>query len=85
MRPHEGQLLLSVLRTLQKLQLSVWGNVVVGEYPCLTYLLVPVQRVDDQFHHAANFGFKGMLFGGVTELLHLCHVHAIELETRVEQ
>lgn len=44
------------------------------------YLLVLVERVDNQLHHAVHFGLEDMLFRLFSELLDLRSVQPIQLD-----
>ena len=43
-------------------------------------LLVPVEGVDDELHHAADLGLEGVLLRLVAQLLHLRHRHPVQLD-----
>lgn len=44
------------------------------------YLLVLVEWVDDQLHHAVDFSLEGMFFGLFSEFLNLRRVQSIQLD-----
>lgn len=44
------------------------------------YLLVLVEWVDDQLHHAVDFSLEGMFFGLFSELLNLRRIQSIQLD-----
>ena len=43
-------------------------------------LLVLVERVDDELHHAVNLSDELLLLGGVAQLFHLSHTQPVELD-----
>jgi hypothetical protein len=43
----------------------------------LMYLLIPVQRVDDELHHAVDLGLEGVILGPVPDLSHLRHTQLV--------
>ena len=45
-----------------------------------TYLLVPVERVDDEFHHPVNLSLVVVLLSTVPQLLHLGNIHTVQLD-----
>lgn len=44
------------------------------------YLLVLVQRVDDQLHHAVHFGLEDVLFRLFSEFLDLRCIQSVQLD-----
>ncbi len=52
----------------------------VGDKLTKKDLLVAVQRVDNELHHAVDFSLELVLLRLVTECLGLAHTHAIQLD-----
>ena len=45
------------------------------------YLFVPVERVDDKFHHPVDLGLVVVLLSAVPHSLHLGDVESIQLDS----
>lgn len=44
-------------------------------------LFIPVERVNDQLHHAVDLGLESKLLRLLPELLHLRHIQSIQLDS----
>ena len=48
--------------------------------PSHTYLLVSVEGVDDELHHAVDLSLEGKLLRLLSQLLHLRHTQSIQFD-----